>query len=60
MGELLEITRVRSGARCPQKQRQVLVGLGLTKTYKTVVRKNTPEIWGMIRKVPHLVRVKEL
>ena len=59
MAELLEITQVKSGVRCPQKQRQVLVGLGLTRMHKTVVRKNSPEVWGMIRKVSHLVAVKE-
>jgi len=56
---VLEITQVKSGASCPKTQRKVLIGLGLTKMHKTVIRKNTPEIWGMIRKVPHLVAVKE-
>ena len=57
--EFLEISLVKSGVSCPEKQRKVLVGLGLTRMHKTVLRKNTPEVWGMIRKVPHLVRVKE-
>ncbi len=58
-GKLLEIRQVKSGASCPRKQRKVLVGLGLTKMHKTVVRKDSPEVRGMIQKVPHLVRVKE-
>jgi large subunit ribosomal protein L30 len=58
-GEYLEITQIKSGASCPKTQRLVLVGLGLRRMHKTVVRKNSPEVWGMIRKVPHLVRVKE-
>ena len=56
---VLEITQVKSGASRPKTQRKVLIGLGLTKMHKTVIRKNTPEIWGMIRKVSHLVAVKE-
>jgi large subunit ribosomal protein L30 len=55
----LEITLVKSGVGYPEKQRRTLVGLGLTRMHRTVVRKNCPEVWGMIRKVPHLVRVKE-
>ncbi len=58
-GELLAITLVKSGAGYPANQRKVLVGIGLTKMNRTVIRKNTPEMWGMIRKVPHLVRVEE-
>jgi large subunit ribosomal protein L30 len=56
---VLEITQVKSGVHCPLKQRQALVGLGLRKMNKTVLRKNTPEIWGMIHKITHLVAVKE-
>lgn len=59
MEGLLEIRLVKSGASCPRKQREVLVGLGLTKMHKTVIRKNSPEVRGMIRKVLHLVQVKE-
>ncbi|MFH0810580.1 MAG: 50S ribosomal protein L30 [Pseudomonadota bacterium] len=57
--DVVKITLVKSGIGYPSNQRKVLVGLGLTKMQKTVLRKNTPEVWGMIRKVPHLVRVEE-
>ncbi|TBV83222.1 MAG: 50S ribosomal protein L30 [Desulfobulbaceae bacterium] len=42
------------------KIRQTLIGLGLTRTHKTIVRKDTPEIRGMIAKVRHLVDVEEI
>jgi large subunit ribosomal protein L30 len=55
----LKITLVRSGIGSPQKQRAVLVGLGLTKLHKTVIREDRPEIRGMVQKVRHLVQVDE-
>jgi large subunit ribosomal protein L30 len=39
--------------------RKVLTGLGLRKMHGSVVRKDTPEIRGMIFKVKHLVEVTE-
>jgi len=53
------ITLVKSGIGSTKKVRATLVGLGLTKVYKTITRKDTPEIRGMIAKVQHLVRVEE-
>jgi large subunit ribosomal protein L30 len=37
-----------------------LVGLGLTRREKTIVRKDTPEIRGMLSKVEHLVKIEEV
>jgi large subunit ribosomal protein L30 len=34
--------------------------LGLGKMNKTVIHENTPQIAGMIRKVNHLITVKEV
>jgi large subunit ribosomal protein L30 len=59
MSETVTVTQVKSGIGSTKKIRAVLVGLGLTKMQKTVIRKDTPEIRGMIRKVQHLVRVEE-
>jgi len=55
----LKVTLKKSKIGSTQKVRATLVGLGLTKTNKTVVRQDTPEIRGMIRKVEHLVEVEE-
>ncbi|MGW8320799.1 MAG: 50S ribosomal protein L30 [Thermodesulfobacteriota bacterium] len=54
----LMITLKRSGIGRPQRQRDTLRGMGLTKLHKTVVLKDTPEIRGMVSKVIHLVEVK--
>ncbi|MBN2199724.1 MAG: 50S ribosomal protein L30 [Candidatus Aminicenantes bacterium] len=57
-GRRLEITLVRSTIHRPPRQREIVKGLGLRKMNSRVVRPDRPEIWGMIRKVSHLVRVE--
>ena len=59
MSDTIKMTQVKSGLDSNKKVQATLVGLGLTKMNKTVVRKNTPEIRGMLNKVLHLVRVEE-
>ena len=56
----LKIQLVRSVIGCPKKQRQVVKGLGLRRINSVVIRKNCPEIRGMINKVSHLVNVEVL
>jgi large subunit ribosomal protein L30 len=56
----LKITLVRSLISHPLPQREVVKGLGLRKLNSSVVRKDCPEVRGMIRKVAHLVRVEAL
>jgi large subunit ribosomal protein L30 len=56
----LQITLVRSAIGVPEKLRKVLTGLGVRKMHKSVIRKDTPEIRGMIFKVKHLVEVTEV
>jgi large subunit ribosomal protein L30 len=56
----LRITLVRSVISHPVPQREVVKGLGLRKLNSSVIRKDCPEIRGMIRKVAHLVRVEAL
>lgn len=59
MADQLKMTLKKSGIGSTKKVRATLVGLGMTKVNKTVVRKDTPEIRGMLRKVQHLVEVEE-
>jgi len=56
----VRIQLVRSLIGHPKKQREVIKGLGLRRINSEVIRKDCPEIRGMIRKVPHLVKVEEL
>ncbi|MDH4161080.1 MAG: 50S ribosomal protein L30 [Nitrospirota bacterium] len=54
----IKITLVKSGIARPGKHKVVIVGLGLNKLNKSVIRLDTPEIRGMIRKISHLVQVE--
>ena len=54
----LKIKLVRSLIGYPQAQRKVAWGLGLRKPNAAVLRPNTPDILGMVRKIPHLVEVE--
>jgi large subunit ribosomal protein L30 len=56
----LKITLFRSLIGYPEPQRVIARSLGLRKPNDTVVRPNTPEIRGMVRKIPHLLRVEVL
>ncbi|HEX9756761.1 MAG TPA: 50S ribosomal protein L30 [Nitrospiria bacterium] len=57
--ESLSITLERSGIGRPKAQQEILKGLGLRKLHKTVVRPDSPEIRGMVKKVVHLVTVQK-
>jgi large subunit ribosomal protein L30 len=60
MAGQLKITLTKSGVSQPETQKLTLLGLGLRKMHRTVVRPNTPEIRGMVTKVQHLVTVEEV
>jgi len=51
------VEQIASPSRRPKDQRATLVGLGLNKIRRRSELKDTPEVRGMIRKLPHLVRV---
>jgi large subunit ribosomal protein L30 len=56
----LKIKLKRSLIGHPRKHREVVKGLGLRKVNSEVIRKDCPEIRGMINKISYLVEVKEL
>jgi large subunit ribosomal protein L30 len=58
MAENLKITLKKSPIGHTVKLRRVLEGLGLTRLNKSVVRKDTPEVRGMINKVSFMVSVE--
>ena len=53
----IKIKQIGSPIRRPKDQRATLVGLGLNKMHKVVEVKDTPEVRGAIKKLPHLVAV---
>ena len=56
----IAVTQVRSGIGRPTSHRRTLEALGFRKHQQTVIHDDTPAIRGMIRKIPHLVRVDEV
>jgi len=56
----LQVKWTRSAIGRPKDQRATLRGLGLTRMQKTVKLEDTPSIRGMVKKVIHLVEVKEV
>ncbi len=56
----LKIKLIRSRIGWPETQREIVKGLGLRKVNSEVIRKDSPEVWGMIRKIPHLLKVEVL
>ncbi len=56
----VQITQKRSTIKRPETQIRTIKALGLGKINKSVEVELTPQISGMIRKVNHLITVKEL
>ncbi len=54
----VKVTLVGSVIGHPERQRQTLRGLGLTRRGRTVMVPNNAATLGMISKVAHLVRVE--
>ena len=53
----IKVKMIGSVITCPEKQRATVRGLGLRRMNQVVERLDTPEIRGMVRKVPHLVAI---
>ena len=56
----LKVTQIRSGFGAKPKARGTLRALGLGRIGRSNTLPDRPEIRGMIRRVPHLVRVEEV
>ncbi len=56
-GKTLIVKQIGSPIRRDKVQRATLIGLGLNKMNKERELLDTPEVRGMINKLPHLVRV---
>ncbi len=56
----VRITLVKSPIDRSERQKLTVQALGLNKTNSSKEVEATPQIWGMIRKVTHLLKVEEL
>ena len=59
MAKSIVVKQIGSPIRCPEKQRQTLIGLGLNNMNKTRELEDTPSVRGMVNKIPHLVKIIE-
>ena len=55
----MRVEYYRSSICTPEKHKNIVRGLGLTRLWQVVEREDTPSIRGMVKKIPHLVRVIE-
>jgi large subunit ribosomal protein L30 len=56
----IKITQVRSVIDRIEPQKRTILALGLGRPGYSVVKRDTPQLRGMIRKVVHLVEVEEV
>jgi large subunit ribosomal protein L30 len=54
----LRVTQIKSGIGYSVRQKRVLRALGLGKMHRTVELPDNDSVRGMLRAVPHLVRVE--
>ncbi|MFP5237842.1 MAG: 50S ribosomal protein L30 [Acidobacteriota bacterium] len=55
----IRIQYYRSKIQAPVKHKLVVKGLGFTRLNQIVEREDTPAIRGMVKTIPHLVRIVE-
>ena len=56
----IKVTQVRSSIHRPAKHKRILESLGLRRNQTSRIHNDTPQIRGMVEKIPHLVRVEEV
>ncbi|MFA6597722.1 MAG: 50S ribosomal protein L30 [Ignavibacteriaceae bacterium] len=60
MAKKLKITQTRSIIDRPIRQKRTIEALGLGRPNYQVIHNDTPQIRGMVKKIPHLVSVQEI
>ncbi|HEY9231757.1 MAG TPA: 50S ribosomal protein L30 [Blastocatellia bacterium] len=58
-GATIKIQWYRSTIATPKTHKEIVRSLGLTKLNQVVERPDTPSMRGVVRKVPHLLRIIE-
>ena len=56
----IKIIQVKSPIGRNNKQRKILVSLGLNKINRSKIIKNNPAILGMVEKVKHLLKIEQV
>jgi large subunit ribosomal protein L30 len=56
----VRITQIKSGINRPERQKRILLSLGLRRMHQTVEHDATPQILGMANAISHLVKIEEI
>mgnify|MGYP000848347150 CR=1 FL=1 len=56
----IKITQIKSAIDRTKDQKATIEALGIRRLNSPVVKKDSPQIRGMIRKVSHLLKVEEI
>jgi large subunit ribosomal protein L30 len=56
----VRITKIKSGIKAPQRQKDTLTALGFKKMNQTIEHEATPQILGMLHKIKHLIVVENI
>ena len=59
MAGMIKIKLVKSVICTPQAHKNIVAALGLKKMNRVVERPDTPSFRGMVKKVPHLLKIVE-
>lgn len=55
----IRIEYYKSAICTPEKHKKVVKGLGFTRLRQIVEREDSPSVRGMVKAIPHLVRIVE-
>ena len=56
----IKITQIKSTIDRPERQKRIIIALGLGKLHHSVQQEDSPQIMGMVRKVSHLITVEKV
>ena len=56
----IQITQIKSRINAPKVQKATLAAVGIHKMNHSVIKEDTPDIIGMVKRVHHLVKVTKL
>ena len=56
----IKVTQIKSTIGRHNKQKKILIGLGLNKINRSKIIQNNPAIQGMVEKVKHLLKIEQV
>lgn len=57
---MIKVTLIKSPIGYSKKQKRTIKALGLNKLRSSIIHNDTPQIRGMVNKIPHLVSLEEI